>query len=138
MSWLNPPQVNHFLRYGSSIGHCQYNSHHMCNWTSGKGIASLRETNELHDVLLQISSVLDGLRLAPADEGEIYRCRTTEWIQEQVKKADETMIELDRLGQKAPKCRTRVKSSGRGGGGCKIGQKQRPYYQMYNRYGESC
>ena len=60
-------------------------------WTSGKGIAPLRrirdgpkelarllsETSELHDVLLQISSVVDGLRLAPADEGEIYRCRTT-------------------------------------------------------------
>lgn len=86
-------------------------------WTSGKGIASLRrirdgpeelarllsKRNKLHDVLLQISSVVDGLRLAPAGEGETYRCRTTEWIQEQVKKADETMIELDRLGQKCSK-----------------------------------
>lgn len=53
--------------------------------TTGKGVASLRkirdgpqelarllsETEELHDVLLQISSVINGLRLDSANQGEI-------------------------------------------------------------------
>lgn len=81
--------------------------------TTGKGIASLRqirdgpkelarllsEIDELHDVLLQISSVVDGLRLEPANQEDTHRCRTIEWIKEEVEKADETIIELDRLGQ---------------------------------------
>ena len=81
--------------------------------TTGKGIASLRkirdgpkelahllsEIDELHDVLLQIYSVIDGLQLQPVNQESINRGRTIEWIKEQVEKADETMIELDRLGQ---------------------------------------
>ena len=59
----------------------------------------LGETDELHDILLQISSVVDNFRLDAAFKDDIYRCRTIEWIGEQVKKADESMIELDRLGQ---------------------------------------
>lgn len=88
--------------------------------TTGKGVASLRkirdgpqelarllsETEELHDVLLQISSVINGLRLDSANQEEIYRCRTIEWIKEQVEKADETMTELDRLGQMCSKTST--------------------------------
>lgn len=85
--------------------------------TTGKGIASLRkirdgpkelarllrEIDELHDVLLQINSVLDGLQLEPANQEGTHRGRTIEWIREQVGKADETMIELDRLGQACSK-----------------------------------
>ena len=59
----------------------------------------LSETDELHDILLQISSVVDDLRLDAACKDDIYRCRTIEWIGEQVKNADESMIELDRLDQ---------------------------------------
>ena len=81
--------------------------------TTGKGIASLRqirdgpqeltrllgEIDELHDVLLQISSVVDSLRLESANQDDIHGYRTIEWIKEQVEKADEAVIELDRLGQ---------------------------------------
>lgn len=89
---------------------------------TGKAVASLRkirdgpqeladllsETVELHDVLLQISSVVDGHRLESTNQGGIYQCRTVEWMKEQVDKADEVMIELDRLGQMCSK----VSSSG--------------------------
>lgn len=81
--------------------------------TTGKGIAKLRkirdgpkelvrllsETDELHDVLLQIYSVIRSLRSEPANQEDVFQCRTIEWIKEQVEKADESMIELDRLGQ---------------------------------------
>ena len=81
--------------------------------TTGKGIASLRrirdgpkelahllsEIDELHDVLQQIYLVIDSLSLQPADQENFNRDRTIEWIKEQVEKADEAMIELDRLGQ---------------------------------------
>ena len=80
--------------------------------TTGKGIASLRrirngpkelasllsETDELHDVLCQIQSVLDHIRSGAPDQQDAYRCRAMEWTKEQVEKADEAMIELDRLG----------------------------------------
>ena len=59
----------------------------------------ISETDELHDILLQISSVVDNFRLDAESKDDIYRCRTIEWIAEQVQKADESMIELDRLGQ---------------------------------------
>ena len=85
--------------------------------TSGKAIASLRkirdgskelarllrEIEELHDVLLQINSVLDGLQFEPTNQEGSHQGRTIEWIREQVGKADETMIELDRLGQACSK-----------------------------------
>lgn len=81
--------------------------------TTGKGIASLRqirdapkelarllsEIDELHDVLQQIYSVVDGLRLESAGQEDIHTYRTIEWIKEQVEKADEAVLELDRLGQ---------------------------------------
>ena len=81
--------------------------------TTSKGIASLRkirdrpkelahllsEIDELHDVLQQIYLVIDSLSLQPADQENFNRDRTIEWIKEQVEKADEAMIELDRLGQ---------------------------------------
>ena len=81
--------------------------------TTGKGIASLRkirdgpqelarllrETDELHEVLLLIYSVIHSLRSEPANRDDAYRRRTMEYIKEEVEKADELMIELDRLGQ---------------------------------------
>ena len=81
--------------------------------TTGKIIPSLRkiqsgpkdqarllsEIDELHDVLLQIDSVVDSIRLEPANHLDVYRWRTIEWIEDQVEKADETVMELDRLGQ---------------------------------------
>ena len=81
--------------------------------TTGKGIASLRrirngpkelasllsETDDLHDVLRQIQSVLDHIRSRAPHQQDAYRCWAMEWTKEQVEKADEAMIELDRLGQ---------------------------------------
>ena len=81
--------------------------------TTGKGIASLRkirngpnelarllsETDELHDVLCQIQSVLDRISSGSPHQQDAYRCRAMDWTKEQVQKADEAMIELDRLGQ---------------------------------------
>lgn len=88
--------------------------------STGKGIASLRrirdgpkelaqllsEIDELHNVLLQIYSVIDGVQLEPVNRESINRGRTIEWIKEQVEKADETMIELDRIGQICSKIST--------------------------------
>ena len=90
-------------------------------WTTGKGIAALRkfrdgpkdlarllrETDDLHKVLLQICSVVDDFQLEPASRENPYRCWTVEWIKEQIKEADEAMIELDRLGHL---CSTRSNS----------------------------
>ena len=81
--------------------------------TTGKGISSLRrirngpkelgsllsETDDLHDVLCQIQSVLDHIRSGAAHQQDAYRRRAMEWTKEQVEKVDEAMVELDRLGQ---------------------------------------
>ena len=81
--------------------------------TTAKGIASLRkirngpkelasllsETDELHDVLCQIQSVLDHIGSGAPHQQDSYRCRAMEWTKEQVQKADEAMVQLDRLGQ---------------------------------------
>lgn len=89
-------------------------------WTTGKGIASLRkirngpkelalllsETDELHNVLLHISSVVDAFRSEPANQEETYPCWTIGWIKAQVEKADEAMIELDKIRQICSKTST--------------------------------
>ncbi len=78
--------------------------------TTGNGIASLRKVRdapkdlarllrELHDVLLQIYPVADGIGIEAANHQDVYRCGTIDWIKEQVVKADKAMMERDRLGQ---------------------------------------
>ena len=65
-----------------------------------KELASLlSETDDLHDVLCQIQSVLDQISSGAPRQQDAYRCRAMEWTKEQVEKADEAMVELDRLGQ---------------------------------------
>ena len=85
--------------------------------TTATGIASLRkirngpkelasllnETDELHDVLCQIKSALDHIESGAPHQQDAYRCRAMKWTKEQLQKADEAMIKLDRLGQICPK-----------------------------------
>ena len=84
---------------------------------TGKGIASLRkirdgpkelenllrELDGLHNVLLQISSVVERLSLEPVVQEDVYRSRAIQYIKEQVETADKIMIELDSLRQTCSK-----------------------------------
>ena len=84
---------------------------------TGKGIVSLRkirdgpkelacllsETDELHDVLLQIQSVVDHIGLEAPNQQDAYRFGAIKWIKEQLDKANVAVAELDRLGLECSK-----------------------------------